>query len=315
MSKKLKISLFTQKIIVFFGFFLAVILFSLSGYYFFSAFKEHSRILNNAQIINKQAEINFKTAGSIASQEAKMKEASKPAQPAFVVPQSAGRSVNVPILTYHYIGNNPNPLDKARDNLSVPPDKFDAQLDHLSKAGYHPITFDTMYAALKGQTGLPSKPIILTFDDGYIDFYVTAFPILKKYGFHAVSFIPTGLMNQGYYMSWSQIKEIDASGLVSFQAHSVNHLNLASLSQDKLVYQLSQSKKTLEGELGKPVNFMAYPYGISDEFVWENAKKAGYLGSVGTYYGTLESEGNIMDMPRIKIAGGWSADDFSKRFP
>lgn len=229
--------------------------------------------------------------------------------------QNWGRSVMVPILMYHYIGLNPNPADKLRDDLSVHPDIFDDQMSVLKAHGYSPITLETLYAAIKGQTALPAKPIILTFDDGYVDFYVNAFPILRKYGFHAVSFIPTGLMDQAYYLHWNQIKEMDATGLVAFEPHSVTHANLASLGQAELMNQLTESKQVLESHLGKHTEFMAYPYGVSNSYVWEAARKAGYLGSVGTWYGTTEDEGNIMDMPRIKVAGTWTKDIFAQRFP
>lgn len=230
-----------------------------------------------------------------------------------ILPQNYGRSINVPILTYHYIGTNGDRNDTARDNLSVAPDKFEEQMQYLATKGYTPITLDTMYAGLKGQITLPSKPVILTFDDGYIDFYVNAYPILRRFGFHAVSFIPTGLMNQGYYLTWTQIEEMNGSGLISFEAHSVNHPNLTTLPYDSLKYQLSESKKVLESHTGRPVNFFAYPYGASNEVVWQAVKDAGFVGAVGTWGGAVISEGNIIDMPRIKIPGGLPISDFAGR--
>lgn len=234
-------------------------------------------------------------------------------KPTLSIPTPAGKSVRVPILTYHYIGNNPNPADKVRDNLEVTPNKFEEEMSYLAKSGYNTITFDTLYAGLHGQASLPGKPIILTFDDGYIDFYVNAYPILRRYGLHAVSFIPTGLMGQGYYMSWAQIKEINATGLVSFQAHSITHPNLTSLTNDQLKYQIFESKRILEAQLGKKVNTFAYPYGASDGRVWQAVKDAGFIGAVGTWGGVVESEGTIYDMPRIKISGGIDLKTFISR--
>ncbi|MBI2595708.1 polysaccharide deacetylase family protein [Candidatus Daviesbacteria bacterium] len=229
------------------------------------------------------------------------------------IPQSYGKSVNVPILYYHYIGTNGNPEDVARDNLSVAPDKFDEQMAYIAKNGYNVITLDTLYAALQGNVTLPPKPVVLSFDDGYIDFYVNAYPVLKKYGFHATSFIPTGLINQGYYLTWAQIKEMDSAGLISFQAHSVNHLNMPSLSSEQIRYEVNQSKKELEAQIGHPVNFFSYPYGASNEEAWKAVKDAGFAGAVGTWYGSIQSEGNIFDMPRIKIPGGLSITDFASK--
>lgn len=220
-------------------------------------------------------------------------------------------NIKVPILTYHFIGNNPNPKDKARDSLSVSPDKFEAQMDYLAQNGYTPITLDTLYGIYNGQTTAPQRAVILTFDDGYIDFYFNAFPILRRFNFHAVSFIPTGLIGGSYYMNWDQIKEIQSSGLITFEAHSVNHVNLAGQSYSKVLKELQDSKKTLQSQTDYPVNFIAYPYGISNALVYSALRKAGYVGGVGTWYGKVS--GPSINMPRIKVSGFWSIKEFASR--
>lgn len=224
---------------------------------------------------------------------------------------SPAGSTGIPVLTYHYIGNNPNPKDKARDALEVTPDKFEEQMQYLSTNGFTPISLDTLYAIFANKAGRPAKAIVLTFDDGYIDFYTTAFPILKRYNFHAVSFIPTGLVGGGYYMNWSQIKEIQSSGLISFEAHTINHVNLAGLSYKDALRQMMDSKNVLTAQTGYPVNFMAYPYGINNNIVQNAAKEAGYLGAFGTWIG--KSAGLGMNMPRIKVSGFWSISEFAAR--
>ncbi len=251
----------------------------------------------------------------VATSAAKLKPATLPenaTKPA-PIPPNLGKSVNVPIIYYHYISNNPNPADKARYSLSVSPDKFDGQMGYLAKVGYNPITLDTLYAGLKNG-GLPGKPIVLSFDDGYGDFYLNAYPILRKYSFHAVEFIPTSLIGTGYYLNWDQISEMNSSGLISFEAHSLTHPNLVALSYTDQKNQIFASKKILESHLGHPVNFFAYPYGSSNSTSWDLVKQAGYLGAVGTWGGTIESEGNIFDMPRIRVAGQSDATWLSKRF-
>lgn len=227
-------------------------------------------------------------------------------------PTNFGRQVKVPVIYYHYIGKNPNPQDKMRDSLSVDPEIFEQQMNYIAKSGYTTITYDTLYGALVGKTILPPKPIILTFDDGYVDFYVNAFPILRKYNLHATEFIPTGFVGSSYYLHWEQIKEMDKSGLMTFQAHTVVHANLPSISETEMLNQMVESKKTLETQLGKPVNFMAYPYGISNANTWQAAKQVGYFGAAGTWGGNIESEGNLFDMPRIRISGGISLENFQR---
>lgn len=220
-------------------------------------------------------------------------------------------SVRVPVLMYHYIAANPNPKDKARDSLSVPPDKFEAQMQYLAQNGYTPVTLDTLYGIFNSQTTVVGKPVVLTFDDGYIDFYTNAFPILRRFNFHAVSFIPTGLIGGGYYMNWDQVKEISSSGLVTFEGHTVSHAHLPSLSYAAAVKQLADSKNLIQSVTGYPVNFVAYPGGISNGTVQAAARQAGYAGGLGTWYG--KSTSPSFNMPRIKVSGYWSIKEFAAR--
>lgn len=231
--------------------------------------------------------------------------ASPSAAPAVIRESNYG--FGVPILTYHYIGNNPNPKDTARNSLEVVPDKFETQMNYLAENGYTPISPETLYAIFNKQTTV-NKPIMLTFDDGYVDFYLNAFPILSKHHFHAVAFIPTGLMGTGYYMNWGQIKEIQSSGLVSFEDHSITHPNLTTMGYDEILRQLKESRDTLQSQTGAPVNFVAYPYGAANNLVFEAAKKVGYIGGFGTWAGKATGPG--IDMPRIRIAGQISLQDF-----
>ncbi len=229
----------------------------------------------------------------------------------FIPTPTQAASLRVPILTYHYIAGNPNPKDIARNGLSVSPDKFEAQMLYLSQNGYTPITLDALYGIFNNQISAPVKPIVLTFDDGYIDFYTNAFSILRKFNFHAVSFIPTGLIGGGYYMNWNQIKEIASSGLVTFEGHTVNHINLPSLSYAAALKQLIDSKNIIQANTGYPVNFVAYPNGSSNGSVQAAAQKAGYVGGLGTWYG--KAWGSSMNMPRIKVSGFWSIKEFAAR--
>lgn len=225
-------------------------------------------------------------------------------------PQTLGNQLKVPILMYHYISDNPDPKDVQRDSLATSPFVFDNQLRYLKENGYHTISLDTLYAALKKQVTLPNKSIILTFDDGYIDFFINAYPILQKYNFQATVFIPTGLMDQGYYLQWDQIKQMQDSGLISFQAHTVNHAQLTILPTSSALWEMTESKKVLQEKLGIPVNFMAYPYGSANSTVIELSKQAGFVGAVGTWRGDIQSEGTIYNLPRIRINGTVSLDSF-----
>lgn len=215
----------------------------------------------------------------------------------------SGYQLRVPILMYHYIGYNPDPSDKARDILATNPDKFKQQMRYLSQQGYQTVSLDTLYAALKQQTTLPAKPIILTFDDGYEDFYTNAYPILQEFNYKATVFIPTGLIEKTPYLTWPQIQLMSTQGLITFGAHTVNHYNLTAILSDESWTEISQSKEELQDRLGIPINFFSYPGGSLNNLVVSQVQKAGFIGAVGTWSSHFQSEGTIYNMPRIRING------------
>ncbi len=223
----------------------------------------------------------------------------------------ADAASGVPILTYHYIRDYNYQKDPAGNTLSVSHAVFDQQMNYLVSHGYTPITLDTMYAIFNHQAPRPAKPIVLTFDDGYIDFYANAYPILKKYNFHAVSFIVTDFVGRPAYLSWSNIKEMQASGLISFEAHTTTHAYLPTLNYQAALSELKNSKDTLQAQTGTIVNFIAYPYGASNWNVQKAASRAGFVGGAGTWGGYASSQG--MNMPRIAVRN--SLQSVSSRFP
>lgn len=221
--------------------------------------------------------------------------------------------IKVPILTYHYVGGNPNPNDKARNSLSVDPFQFEQELGWLAQNGYHTITLEDLYDNLKSGKSLPPKPIILSFDDGYIDFYYNAYPILRKYNFSAVAFIPTGFIGKPAYMTWSMIEEISRWGGVEFGSHGVNHKDLASLSELELVRELEESKKVLEEKTHHPVDFLAYPYGSFNQRVVLAARKAGYKAATSTIFGEKQSGDGLFALRRLRVPGMPTLTAFTAR--
>lgn len=213
----------------------------------------------------------------------------------------------VPVLQYHYVGPA---NDRARKELSVSVPDFEKQMKYLADQGFEPVTLDYFPYTLTGAKGPKGgKPILLTFDDGYLDFYLNVFPILKRQGFHAVEFIPTGKIGGSYYMNWEQIKEIEQSGLVSFAAHSVNHVDLSKLSLERLNDELAQSKKVLEEKTGHPVFYLAYPYGVYNSRVVDEAKRLGYVGAFTQR--TAKASAISFNMPRLRLGGFTSFKQFA----
>lgn len=225
------------------------------------------------------------------------------------VPPPPPPAFRIPILMYHYVGGNPNSNDTTRNSLTVPLKNFEEQLRYLSQSGFTTLSLNDLADIATKKIACTAKPIVLTFDDGYIDFYVNAFPVLKKYNLRAVVFIPTGLINQGYYMSWDQIREISDSGLVSFEAHTVTHRYLTGLGRGEIIAELRNSKETLESETNQKVSFIAYPFGAVNDVVYNAARSVGFIGGVGTWSGIATNLN--MNMPRLRMGSYVTLDFFA----
>jgi peptidoglycan/xylan/chitin deacetylase (PgdA/CDA1 family) len=219
-------------------------------------------------------------------------------------------SVKVPILTYHYIRNNPDKYDRLGFALSVTPADFAAQMDWLAANGYHPITTETLYAYLNGARGLPSKPVVLSFDDGYEDFYTTALPILRSHDFTAVAYIVSSFVGQPGYMTAAQITYADRSG-IEIGSHTVNHANLARTSTAGVRYQVTASKQALEQMIGHAVNSFCYPSGKYNSSVMAEVANAGYHDATTTYFGFAHTLSDRYAWTRLRISGGEALGDFA----
>ncbi len=218
-------------------------------------------------------------------------------------PVPSGPVTYVPILYYHYIRVNPNPLDRVGFSLSTPPTMFRAQMQYLADHGFHVISLHAAVVAIKNHRALPPRPVVLTFDDGYADFFTAAVPILQSYGFTATSFVISGRMGWGGYMTPSQVVAADAMGF-TIGAHTVDHVALAAQAPARATWEMKQSKQTLEDLLGHPVLDFAYPYGSFNRYDMAQAKSLGFETAVSTLYGTVHSAGQLFELSRQRIGGG-----------
>jgi peptidoglycan/xylan/chitin deacetylase (PgdA/CDA1 family) len=229
--------------------------------------------------------------------------APQPRQVAIVPPGRA--AVHVPILMYHYIRVNPDPADRLGFNLSVTPADFARQMDWLAANGYHPIDLDDLRAYLLGAGGLPDRPVVLTFDDGYRDLYTTAYPVLRAHHFKAVAYVVSGFVNSPANVTADQVLEMDANG-VQIGAHTVSHVDLTKLSGANLWHEVSDSKVSLEGLLGHPVLDFCYPSGRFNDGVVHAVQAAGFVTATTTQPGLVHSAGDRFVWTRVRVSGGES---------
>ncbi len=223
------------------------------------------------------------------------------------------RTATVPILMYHYISTPPVVTDKIRVGLSVPPEMFDAQVKLLIDNGFTTITLFDLYSHLATGQKLPAKPIVLTFDDGYVDNYEQAFPILKKYGQTGTFFVLTGPADakDPAYLSWEMINAMSSAGM-DMQLHAKDHVDLRHRRYEDLIWQIIGGRQSIEGHTGRPVVFMAYPSGKYDSTVIKFLTDNNFWGAVTTESGRTHTLSDALTWTRVRIAGQLSLKDFAR---
>lgn len=217
----------------------------------------------------------------------------------------------VPILCYHQI-RDWKPTDKKVDkDYIIPPAVFKAHMKMLADSGYHTILPDQLYDYLTKGTALPSKPIMLTFDDTDLDQFIVARPEMKKYGFKGVFFIMTVSIGKvKHYMSAAQIKQLSDEGNV-IGSHTWNHSNFKKLSTAKdWEIQLDKPTKKLEDITGKPVKYFAYPFGVWSAQNLPQLHKRGF--KLAFQLGEKRDPNDpLMTVRRILGSGYWTAKTLS----
>ncbi len=188
---------------------------------------------------------------------------------------------HIPVLLYHQIAMNTPKNDPS--GLGVGPELFESQLQILHKKGYQTLTLDDVVDDKVICQKQNRKPVAITFDDGYLDNYLNAFPILKKYNFTATVFFPTayiGKVNswdggESALMTWEQAREMLEYG-ISFQSHTCTHADLTALSNNEVLEELINSRNVIKKKLGVSTNHLAYPFGRYNSKIMDMAGQAGY---------------------------------------
>ena len=208
-----------------------------------------------------------------------------------------------PILTYHSISNEPGPT-------SIPPEIFLAQMEAIGELGVNVVGLDEIEDWISGGREFSRRTVAITFDDAFLDFKETAFPILESRGFSSTVFVPTSLVGSSenwigannsarQLMSWDDIGELSKKG-VSFGSHSERHVDLTLLEDVALEEDLSKSRRDLETRLDKPAPHFAPPYGRSDNKVLQAIARH-YSLSVGVSLDEARQDSPIHDLPRIEM--------------
>lgn len=214
--------------------------------------------------------------------------------------RSPARAVRVPILTYHRVHLFATEFKKSIPDETVEPGVFASEISALDRAGYHSVSETQLFRALYDGAALPSKPVMLTVDDGYVDDVKTILPVLKRHHMVATFYIITGRFHEQGFLNETEVRRLDEAGM-DIGAHTRTHVPLNAIPASQVPSQVEGSKRDLQRILGHFVYFFSYPYGAFSPATVREVRKAGFLLAVTTNGGTTESSTAPLTMPRIHV--------------
>ena len=184
---------------------------------------------------------------------------------------------------------------------------FRKQMAYLDAKRIKTLTIDELF--IKESFDQGEETICLTFDDGWRGNYLYGYPILQEYGLKATFFVATDLIGKPFYMTWEDIKEMAASGM-SIQSHTVTHQPLAHMGVERVLFELSESKRVIEERLGQEVRHLSLPHGSKNGKTWPIAKEIGYQSICTSDVGFQTLENNGPWLKRINIGDKISLEQF-----
>lgn len=211
------------------------------------------------------------------------------------------------VLCYHIVEAPADP------RMEISRETFRQHLQYLEMTGYNVIPLEHLYEYVTGKRSrIPKNAIVITIDDGWRSTYTEAFPELQKRRFPFTVFIYPKIIGQtANALTWKQIREMAEAG-VDVQSHTLSHGYLTrrrhrSLNEAGymkwLDRELTESRRILEKEVGRKVQFLAYPYGDFDETVARRAEKAGYAAGLTCEYGPVRKGTDTFRMKRVVVDG------------
>jgi peptidoglycan/xylan/chitin deacetylase (PgdA/CDA1 family) len=228
-----------------------------------------------------------------------------------------GDQVSVPILCYHRFGPT------VPDSMTVTNKVFTGQLQWLKDNGYTVIPLKTLVSYLLGQGPAPApKSVVISVDDGHKTVYTEMLPIVRKFNIPVTLFIyPSCISNKyaPYAMTWEQLQALLQDGHFDIQSHTFWHPNFKKDKrkfkpaeyQKEVQIQLAKSKAVLEKKLGIKVEYLAWPYGIYDDYLLSEAQKAGYVAAFSIDRRNASKSEKMLALPRYLMQNGSGVKGFA----
>jgi len=223
---------------------------------------------------------------------------------------SAAAGSNVPILMYHSISGRQKHGSHPYYETATSPAVFERHLACLKESGYKTISLEDLGRVFSGLSDPEEKHVVITFDDGFADFYDIAHPLLEKHGFSATVFLPAGMIGKQVNglpcMSWDQIRKLSEKG-ISFGSHSMTHPKLVELSAAEVEAEIGESKAAIERELGDKIASFSYPFAFPEQDstfcirLEALLQKHGFRSGVTTIVGKSSPADNRFFLKRLPV--------------
>ena len=214
----------------------------------------------------------------------------------------------VPVLMYHVLGNpsagTPYP------ELWVSPADFAGQMTWLQQHGYHVVTLGQVFRYWRRGVALPPKPVVASFDDGYLSDFTAAMPTLRRHGWPGVLNLVLANLKPGDISQW-QVRRLIKAGW-EIDAHTLTHADLTALGPSQLQHEVAGSRAVIQHRFGQPADFFCYPAGRYNTEVVAAVRAAGYLGATTENPG-LASPGQAYTLNRIRVSYSDGVDGFARK--
>jgi peptidoglycan/xylan/chitin deacetylase (PgdA/CDA1 family) len=215
---------------------------------------------------------------------------------------SGVRSVRASALMYHYVGDLPADADKFRIDLTVSPAEFEEHLVYLRSNGYNTITQRDLWWSLHTGTPLPPNPVVLTFDDGYLDHYANALPLLVKHGMVGTFAVTVKLVDTPGYITRDMVRALADAGM-EVASHAVDHWSINRMTYQQQTHQLCTSRRLLEDWTGREVRHFIYPAGDWLPTPAAALEACGYLSAFRKDGGSVQSSDAMYGLRRYRVRG------------